>query len=72
MHYDSLLGGLLSNPIMKNITGESIGINKEMSQLDIQKLNQMYPCKQISSTCGKFFVLIIYLTIRGLFIDLND
>jgi len=60
MHYDGLLGGVLpeSDPIMKNITGGSIGINKKMSQLDIQKLNKMYPCKQISSACGKFFCTI--------------
>ena len=49
MHYDSLLGGVLSHPIMKTITGESIGINKEMSQLDIQKLNRMYSCKHAAS-----------------------
>ena len=27
------------------ITGNGIEINREMSPLDIKKLNQMYPCK---------------------------
>ena len=55
MHYDGKLNGFFQNPIMKDkITGQSIGINKEMSQLDIQKLNKMYPCKPIAPACGEF------------------
>ena len=57
MHYDSLLGGSLRDPIMKTITGESIGINKEMSKLDIEKLNQMYPCKQAGPASSKFLLV---------------
>ena len=56
MHYDGLLRGFFpeSNPIMKDKkTGKTITINREMSDLDIKKLNDMYPCKQISSVCGK-------------------
>ena len=55
MHYDGTLRGFFSNPIMTDkITGKSIGINRELSQLDIQKLNKMYPCKPIGPICGKF------------------
>ena len=52
MHYDGTLRGFFSKPIMTDRkTGKSIGVNKELSQLDIEKLNKMYPCK---SPCGKF------------------
>ena len=59
MHYDGLLRGFFpeSNPIMKDKkTGKSIPINRKMSQLDIQKLNDMYPCKQSGAACGKLCV----------------
>ena len=54
MHYDGTLRGYFSrNPIMKDKkTGLSIGLNTEMSPLDIQKLNQMYPCGQKDPICG--------------------
>ena len=46
MHFDGTLRGLFSNPVMTDkLTGEGIGLNKEMSPLDIKKLNEMYPCK---------------------------
>ena len=39
-------------------TGETIGINRELSKIDIEKLNKMYPCtptsKPTAPTCGKF------------------
>lgn len=55
MHYDGTMRGFFANPIMtEKITGNSIGINKKLSPLDIQKLNKMYPCKQTSLTCGKY------------------
>ena len=55
MHYDGTLRGFFSNPIMTDkITGKSIGINRELSQLDIQKLNKMYPCYRTDPACGKF------------------
>ena len=57
MHYDGTLRGLvpINNPIMKDKkTGKSIGINRKMSPLDIQKLNNMYPCKSRKPTCGEF------------------
>ena len=55
MHYDGTLRGYFSTPIMTDkITGISIGVNREMSPLDINKLNQMYPCKSSVSGCGKF------------------
>ena len=45
MHYDGTLRGFLSTPIMTDkITGRSIGVNREMSPMDIEKLNKMYPC----------------------------
>ena len=59
MHYDGLLRGFFpaSNPIMKDKeTGKTISINRKMSKLDIKKLNDMYPCKQLSATCGKLYV----------------
>ena len=60
MHYDGTLRGFFSNPIMTDkITGKSIGINRELSQLDIQKLNKMYPCKPIGPICGKFWYTFI-------------
>ena len=55
MHYDGTLRGFFSKPIMtEKITGKSIGINRKLSDLDIQKLNMMYPCKQKGSVCGKY------------------
>ena len=55
MHYDGTLRGWFRSPIMTDkITGKSIGVNREMSPLDIEKLNQMYPCaKPTAPTCGK-------------------
>ena len=54
MHYDSYLNGFFPVPIMVNkTTGASIGVNKEMSPIDIRKLNAMYPCKSTNSSCGK-------------------
>ena len=35
-------------------TGASIGVNKELSLLDIKKLNKMYPCQTVNPTCGEF------------------
>ena len=35
-------------------TGASIEVNKELSFLDISKLNMLYPCENIDSSCGKF------------------
>ena len=54
MHYDGTLRGHFSKPIMTDKNGKSIEINREMSPLDIQKLNKMYPCKSINPVCGKF------------------
>ena len=55
MHYDGLLKGFFENPIMKDKrTGKPIGINKELSKMDIQKLNKMYPCKPEAASCGGF------------------
>ena len=53
MHYDSYLNGIFSNPIMISYTTGVIGVNKEMSPIDIRKLNAMYPCKSTNSSCGK-------------------
>ena len=55
MHYDGLLRGVFQHPIMKDkLTGKGIGVNKNMSPLDIEKLNKMYPCKGTDPVCGKF------------------
>ena len=54
MHYDGTLRGYFSNPVLTDkITGKGIPVNREMSPLDIQKLNKMYPCKPIGPACGK-------------------
>ena len=57
MHYDGTLGGRFSenNPVMEGIHGEKITVNKELSPLDIAKLNKMYPCQQTGPSCGKLF-----------------
>ena len=56
MHYDGTLRGFFANPIMVDKkTGASIEVNREMSPIDIQKLNTMYPCNSTKSTCGKLF-----------------
>ena len=56
MHYDGTLRDILPIPILTDkITGKSIKINKKMSPLDIEKLNQMYPCAGPTiPDCGKF------------------
>ena len=55
MHYDGTLRGFFSNPIMKDkLTGKSIEVNKELSPMDIEKLNKLYPCKSTTPACGKF------------------
>ena len=55
MHYDGKLRGYFSNPIMVDkITGKGIELNKEMSPIDIKKLNEMYPCKTTGPCPGKF------------------
>ena len=50
MHYDGTWKGYFrKNPIMKDrITGKTIGINRELSKIDIEKLNKMYPCTPTS------------------------
>ena len=53
MHYDGYLRGRFVNPVMiDKRTQKGIGVNKQMSSLDIKKLNEMYPCD--STACGKF------------------
>ena len=55
MHYDGTMRGFFSKPIMTNkATGKSIGVNRKMSPIDIQKLNEMYPCESADPVCGKF------------------
>ena len=58
MHYDGKLRGHSQTPIMTDKkTGKSIGVNRKMSPMDIQKLNKMYPCKQADLPCGRFLHL---------------
>ena len=53
MHYDGTLIGNFPKPILVDkITGKGIGLNKEMSPIDIKKLNEMYPCKPTAHTIG--------------------
>ena len=59
MHYDGLLGGRVDHPIMTDkLTGKGIEVNKNMSSLDIEKLNEMYPCNRTDPVCGKFIRLL--------------
>ena len=63
MHYGGTLRGRFSSPIITDkITGKSIGVNREMSPLDIEKLNQMYPCAKTPPTTSQQTPLIIYIT----------
>ena len=62
MHYDGKLRGHFQTPIMTDKrTGKSIEVNREMSPMDIQKLNKMYPCEQADPSCGKFLVKTFYI-----------
>ena len=56
MHYDGTIGGYFpNNPIMTDkLTGKSIEVNKELSPMDIEKLNKLYPCNATNPACGKF------------------
>ena len=55
MHYDGFLRGRIEHPIIiDKQTGNGIEVNKNMSSLDIKKLNQMYPCNTTDPVCGKF------------------
>jgi len=54
MHYNSDLGGALPSPILFNkASGAEIGVNKELSALDIQSLRLLYPCDNKNYTCGQ-------------------
>ena len=45
MHYDGTLNGNFPNPVMiVKKTGKGVGLNTEMSPIDIETLNKMYPC----------------------------
>ena len=59
MHYDGTFKGFFSTPIMTDKgTGKSIEVNREMSPMDIEKLNKMYPCKPVPKpSCGRFLQL---------------
>jgi len=68
MHYDGTLRGFFAKPIMTDKNGKGIEVNKEMSSLDIQKLNKMYPCttcRSMDSVCGEFLKQLFFAT--GLF-----
>ena len=55
MHYDGTLRGNFPNPIIVDkLTGKTIEVNRKMSPLDIEKLNEMYPCKQTGPALGNF------------------
>ena len=53
MHYDGKLRNIFKYPVIRDkLTGDGIEVNKEMSQLDIQKINEMYPCKPSDPLLG--------------------
>ena len=46
MQFDGTLRGRFDIPVMTDkITGKSIAVNRELSALDIVRLNKMYPCE---------------------------
>ena len=46
--------GLVRDPIMFNkASGAEIGVNKELSALDIKSLRLLYPCDNKNHTCGQ-------------------
>ena len=56
MHYDGNVRNIFKHPIIKDkLTGNGIEVNKVMSQLDIQKINEMYPCKPSGPFLGMIF-----------------
>ena len=61
MHYDGTLRGRFPSPIIVDrLTGNGIEVNKEMSPLDIQKLNEMYPCKPSDPPFGQYKMMTTY------------
>lgn len=49
-----ILRGALPNPILFNkASGAEIGVNKELSALDIKSLRLLYPCDNKNYTCGQ-------------------
>ena len=56
MHYDGKVRNIFKHPIIKDkLTGNGIEVNKVMSQFDIQKINEMYPCKPSGPFLGMIF-----------------
>ena len=53
MHYPGFLNGEIF--MTDKLTGKRIEENKNMSRLDIEKLNKMYPCNNTNPVCGKSF-----------------
>ena len=53
MHYPGFMRGEIF--MTDKLTGERIEENKNMSRLDIEKLNKMYPCNNTDLVCGKYF-----------------
>ena len=53
MHYPGFLKGYLF--MTDKLTGKGIEENKNMSTLDIETLNKMYPCNNTDPVCGEYF-----------------
>lgn len=60
MHYDSFGNNYFQNPVIRTINGSLIEQNKNMSELDIQSLNNMYPCDNScdNTNRGSFLIWI--------------
>ena len=55
MHYDSYVNGYYRfNPVLTKKDGSIIQPNKQMSDLDIQTLNKMYPCQTQNCDSSNF------------------
>ena len=57
MHYPGFMRGEIF--MTDKLTGKRIEENKNMSRLDIEKLNKMYPCNNTDLVCGKYFYALL-------------
>ena len=65
MQFDGTLRGRFDIPVMTDkITGKSIAVNRELSALDIVRLNKMYPCESNYSSTQSWLEPVFDLSKR--------
>ena len=65
MQYDGTLSEFFNIPVMTDkITGKSIALNRELSALDIVRLNKMYPCESNYSSTKPWLEPVYVLSKR--------